>query len=521
MYNRAMCRHPLLPLTFFFLIFGSLLTGCTRQANSAGWTPPPPGQVAQSTPDLPAAMVEISATPFQLPPTRDPAAPMLNPTPDAPHAIPTPPSVPENYMVQPGDTIGTISQKFGLSPDSIVQANGLPDANILSVGQELKLPNNPASAATSAFKIIPDSELVYGPFNTVFDIDAFVRQKNGYLANYVENVDGQGLTGAQVVERVAKDYSVNPRLLLALLDYRAGWVSNPNPDPASFDYPLGYVDGWHIGLYRQLAWASNALNYGFYGWQVNAIPRWILADGTIVAPDPTSNAGTAGVQYLFSQLDDINTWQNDVSLNGSFAKYVKLFGYPFDFSIEPLLPSYISQPKMVLPFQKGETWNFTGGPHGGWDSGSAWAALDFAPPGEGAGCTPSDYWVTAVADGRIVRAGNGAVVQDLDGDGYESTGWTVLYMHMAGNDRVAAGTFIHAGDKIGHPSCEGGLANATHLHLARRYNGMWIPADGNLPFNLEGWVSSGTGVEYDGYLTRNGKQVEAWDAYNAANQISR
>jgi hypothetical protein len=35
-------------------------------------------------------------------------------------------------------------------------------------------------------------------------------------------------------------------------------------------------------------------------------------------------------------------------------------------------------------------WSFTGGPHGGWDSGSAWSALDFAPPGEGAGCVTND-----------------------------------------------------------------------------------------------------------------------------------
>ena len=59
---------------------------------------------------------------------------------------------------------------------------------------------------------------------------------------------------------------------------------------------------------------------------------------------------------------------------------------------------------MQLPFEKGTTWSFTGGPHGGWDSGSAWAALDFAPPGEPAGCVSSDAWVVAVADGLILRA---------------------------------------------------------------------------------------------------------------------
>jgi murein DD-endopeptidase MepM/ murein hydrolase activator NlpD len=91
----------------------------------------------------------------------------------------------------------------------------------------------------------------------------------------------------------------------------------------------------------------------------------------------------------------------------------------------------------------------------------------------------SDLWVTAVADGYIVRAGDGSVVQDLDNDGYEQTGWTVLYMHIDSNERVEAGAYVYAGDRIGHPSCEGGISNATHLHIARRYNGEWIPADGN------------------------------------------
>jgi murein DD-endopeptidase MepM/ murein hydrolase activator NlpD len=177
---------------------------------------------------------------------------------------------------------------------------------------------------------------------------------------------------------------------------------------------------------------------------------------------------------------------------------------------------------MQLPFEAGATWSFTGGPHGGWDSGSAWAALDFAPPGEAAGCTPSEAWVVAGTNGLIVRAENGAVIQDLDNDGYEQTGWTILYMHIESRDRVEPNTYVYVGDKIGHPSCEGGFSNGTHVHLARRYNGEWIPADGNLPFNLEGWISSGNGVEYDGSLTRGDKVVEAWEGvYENLNQISR
>jgi hypothetical protein len=177
---------------------------------------------------------------------------------------------------------------------------------------------------------------------------------------------------------------------------------------------------------------------------------------------------------------------------------------------------------MQLPFEPGTTWSYTGGPHGGWDAGSAWAALDFAPPGEPAGCVSSDAWIVASASGWIVRADDGAVVQDLDNDGYEQTGWNILYMHVETRDRIPPNTFVYAGERIGHPSCEGGFSNGTHVHLARKYNGEWISADGSLPFNLDGWVSSGDGYEYDGFLTRGNTVLEALEGvFEGQNQISR
>jgi murein DD-endopeptidase MepM/ murein hydrolase activator NlpD len=247
-----------------------------------------------------------------------------------------------------------------------------------------------------------------------------------------------------------------------------------------------------------------------------------LSDGTYVPLDPSINAGTAAVQYFLSLFNNRPFWDNDVSELGLFETYEELFGYPFDFDIPSLVPANLTQPAMQLPFEPGDVWSYTGGPHGGWDSGSAWAALDFAPPGEALGCVSSDSWVVAVANGWIVRAENGAVIQDLDNDGYEQTGWNVLYMHVEIRERIQLNTYVYAGERIGHPSCEGGVSNGTHLHLARKYNGEWIPADGNIPFNLDGWVSSGNGIEYDGYLTRGDIAYEALEGrFEGLNQISR
>ena len=127
----------------------------------------------------------------------------------------------------------------------------------------------------------------------------------------------------------------------------------------------------------------------------------------------------------------------------------------------------------------------------------------------------------AVADGWIIRTGDGVVMQDLDGDGIEQTGWAVFYMHIESRDRVEPKTYVYAGDQIGHPSCEGWHVKWHTRAYRRKYNGEWISADGILPFQLEGWVSSGDGIEYDGWLTKGSQVVEAWDGRNELNQIGR
>ena len=94
-------------------------------------------------------------------------------------------------------------------------------------------------------------------------------------------------------------------------------------------------------------------------------------------------------------------------------------------------------------------------------------------------------------------------------DGLEQTGWDILYLHIDPQSSVPAGTYLHSGDRIGHPSCVGGRATGTHLHIARKYNGEWMAADGPLPFNLEGWIAQSGDKPYAGTLERYGKVVTA------------
>ncbi len=530
-----------------FLILLSLLTiflsSCTRTAPGPSWTPLAPPVV--NNPGQPT--VQPVAT--YLPPTRGPGTPIASPTGDVQELLPTFTPMPADaatlvfatvtagpasYTVQAGDYPASIAGQFDISVDELLSANNLTSDSLIYPGDVLIIPGTdnqqqapivasaPQVASSDFFKIIPDSELINGPLSTLLDVEAFVQKQGGYLAFFTQEVDGETLTGAQILKKVSENYSVNPRLLLAVLEYRSQWVTNPNPASSTYDYPIGFVDDFHTGLYRQLTWTANTLNEGFYRWKEGKVQEWTLTDETTIIAQPGINAGTAGVQAMFSYLDDQATWKIDTGANGLFGTYSAMFGYPFDWAIEPFLPRSLTQPLLTLPFQAGETWQFTGGPHGGWDTGSAWAAIDFAPPGEPNGCAENDFWVNAVAPGLIIRAKNGAVVEDLDGDGLEQTGWTILYMHVESRERIVPGQFVQAGQKIGHPSCEGGLSNGTHLHIARRYNGMWIAADDpNVPLVMDGYVTSGNDVEYDGWLTKNDTVVHAWDGNNPVNEITR
>jgi murein DD-endopeptidase MepM/ murein hydrolase activator NlpD len=100
-------------------------------------------------------------------------------------------------------------------------------------------------------------------------------------------------------------------------------------------------------------------------------------------------------------------------------------------------------------------------------------------------------------------------MEDLDGDGFEQTGWDLLYLHVATVGRVPVGTYVQKNDHIGHASCEGGIATGTHLHFVRKYNGEWVAADGPIPFFIDGWTVHQGLLPYEGTLTKDNKKIIA------------
>ncbi len=434
-----------------------------------------------------------------------------------PTVLTTPQAVPVDtapllYYTQAGDTLTVVAARFGVEADKINSPDGsIPDTGLLTPNTLLIIPHMLINT-TSSIKLLPDSELVYSPSAVDFDIVDYVDQAGGYLSTYREWLGStQWTSGAEIVQRIAIENSINPKLLLALIEYQGGWVDGQPANVKQEDYPLGKVDLSLKGLYSQLAWAVNQLSVGYYGWREGWVTEIKFSDGISARLAPDLNSGTVALQYFFAQINDTPAWLGALdTTSGLPAVYNRMFGNPWvrAMDYEPLYPPNLTQPDLILPFLIGQIWSYTGGPHGAWEREGARAAVDFAPGSAEPGCTESNAWVVASAPGLIVRVGNGVVMEDLDGDGNEQTGWDILYMHV--NDlKVGVGDWVETSDYLGHPSCEGGIATGTHVHIARKFNGEWIAADGPLPFVLSGWVVHAGKMPYEGTMSKGDKSIKA------------
>ena len=517
------------------VLFSFLLSACV--GNTSLWgqylTPTPVGWVPEtSVPDVyyTDTSVPDTAIPTVTPFPTATATPLIN---FITREVPTQSTLAETeitpvtdnnsilYYAQSGDWLPAVAKRFEVDVDEITSPKSLSSQGFIDPGTLLIIPDHLDKTIqyTPALRLIPDSEVVFSATSSGFDIDQYVADAGGYLSTYREWLGTtEWTTGAGGIKRLAYENSMDPRLLLALLDYEAGWVRGNPADKTHTDYPMGEESYRYKGMFSQLTWAVNQLYIGYYGWRTGDITSVTFRDGVSLRIDPTLNAGTVAIMILFSRHHSLNEWLRIMDVNSGFpAFYQAMFGDPWarNDAIGNFFPPGFKQPPMTLPIEPGTTWSFTGGPHSAWGTDGPLAAVDFAPENDTPGCYVTDTWVLAIASGLVVRSENGVVVVDMDGDGLEQTGWNVMYLHIATKDRIALGQWVEQGGLIGHASCEGGKATGTHVHVARKYNGEWMFADGPVPFKFGDWTVVAGNQPYLGKLVDGDKVVTA-DVYGQA-----
>ncbi len=228
-------KPQMLKKTFiYFSLISFLLTSCGATPSLWGEysTPTPEGfasgqaiQVPVAAPTreiFPTPSAFVTAPPLnatQVPTLASPAentevAPALNP--DAESIL---------YYSQSGDYLETVALHFGVEVAEITSTETLPSPRALLNPNTLLVIPDRLLETTSNELIFPDSEIVFSATAIDFDTLSFIAEQEGYLKDFEEYLGSTGWTsGAEGIARLAKENSINPRLLTALVEYESGWV---------------------------------------------------------------------------------------------------------------------------------------------------------------------------------------------------------------------------------------------------------------------------------------------------------
>lgn len=417
------------------------------------------------------------------------------------------------YFAMDGDTLSALESRFNTTEQEIRAANPILPEHVTTLPQGLpmQIPIYYRSGWGSSYKILSDAQFVNGPADKGFSARSYTDRQPGWFKYYNTWSDSRNMRGGELIDYIADSYSISPKLLLAMLQYLTGALTDPvYRDDFNSSSVLRFPGDRYKTLSSQLNQVADFLNDHYYSYKAGQFSEYELQDGSLIRIDPWLNACSAALQAYFARFFSASEYYQAIGPNGFVRVYKEMFGdFPPVEEYPAHLPGSLEQIEMRLPFKDGEAWTYTGGPHTAWGSLHPYAAIDFAPPTNQHGCFVSYSEVIAPHSGIIVRKGTGMAMLDMDGDGDERTGWVLLMLHLKTESIPPLGTYLEEGDFIGHPSCDGGTSSGTHVHLARKYNGEWIPAGGVIPLNMDNWVAEYGKVKYEGILRRYSSYVIA------------
>ncbi len=346
-----------------------------------------------------------------------------------------------------------------------------------------------------------DQRLTYEPGFYGPQVQAFLDTQPGKLKQLSYQMGGQRYSFADLLIGQTLYYSVNPRILLALLESQNGLLSTAQPTSDQIGWAIGFQgdNGNWRGLQAQTRWAVRQMFYARRDYPAYA--DLIYADKNVY-PAP---AGLSLSEYVIARVLAPTTTPERLSIHMQRFRstYTELFenpglaphGWPpqsAPFLVRPLeqtfaITSFFDHDGPFLTRDPSGTvmtyWgraetdsSFAYDGHDGWDYAAA----------------PPDMAIAAAA-GNVVFAGtadDGCATRAVIID--HSNGYRTLYWHLA-QINVENGQHIAAGERIGMVG-ETGCANGPHLHFGVQYLGRDIDPYGWCGSIPDPWAHNPSGA---------------------------
>lgn len=241
----------------------------------------------------------------------------------------------EIYVVQPGDTLVRIAQRFGVTVEALQQLNQFPDPSRLVVGQAILIPTNAREALR--YTVAPGDTLylLAQLFNTSIQAIASannIADPNRIQAGMVLVIPGwsqQAYTvrSGDTLYQIAARYGVSVSQIV-----RVNRISDPSliypgqvlsiPQPLTAPVPrlietFAYFQLLNLsGLERSLTQISAYITYGgIFQYPVNP-------DGTIVISPNTERAVNILKNFQIRPMPVISNWSANIGFDSDLARTI-------------------------------------------------------------------------------------------------------------------------------------------------------------------------------------------------------
>jgi len=365
-----------------------------------------------------------------------------------------------------------------------------------------KIWNGPTYRLEAAPALLSDGQFVWGPNVGAFNIGAFLRSRNSPLGPYAADL-----------ELWASYSSVNPKVLLTVLEIRDGWVTTlpAGTPPLAVSQRIEATAMQLAATFYEHLHTWGARRLGLSNRPAGGPAIW-YADGSVAILDASISSGTAAIAAVLAA----DAYPEGFSIQdvAEPAAFPVVFGALFPGTdllsetnqINPLTvpPASLLQ----MPFPLGATWTASG-PHS-WNGGNyppPFSSLDFFTGGGTCGAPPNLY-VVAAAAGSVYRPFGYSCWLEIDHGG----GWVTSYYHLR---NLYSGAPLGRAAKVGTIACElcaGGFSTGPHVHFSLKYNGAYVSLEG---VKLSGWTVHAGSVPYtSGSYERDGSSLAAYSAIN-------